>query len=406
MEIQKRYTLSSAAIFVLFIVSMNHWIGWCDRAKYIYAIAGLFLWYAYKKERVKLLMSIAKLGPCIVAYLGYMIYEIGWRGEFLSSAPYTNFFIFLFPLIMVICIKPDDKKIILNNITAWFGVLMKIALVFYLISLFIQLPNLGIIEFSKIHRSTYSPCYNYFFLTIPTENLFEADHSFLRFQGPFIESGHLGMMCAFLLFANKFDFSNNSNIIILVTLLFTLSLAGYMLAVIGYTLVLYNNNKIKTGTIIVSLLIILLFYLFGIYYNGGDNFINESILSRLQYDEDKGFSGNHRTGVYVLTMFSNMFDNLKTALFGYDALTLKMMEDEFGTGFVWFSVHHGIIGVIAVLWFYFMVVNRAYDKQYAWLFLLFVFAVFFQRNYPFWFSWMICFDYGIQINDCSKRITN
>ena len=137
MEIQKRYTLSSAAIFILFIVSMNHWIGWCDRAKYIYAIAALFLWYAYNREKVSLSLSSKKLVPCIAAFLGYMIYELGWRGEFASSGPYTNFFIFLFPLILVICIKPATKKIILNNITLGVGELMKIALIFYFISLFI-----------------------------------------------------------------------------------------------------------------------------------------------------------------------------------------------------------------------------------------------------------------------------
>lgn len=402
MEKQKRYKLSSAAIFILFIVSMNHWIGWCDRSKFIYAITGLFLWYAYNKEKIKTYFSIKNIGPCIIAFIGYLIFDIGWNGNTMALA--TNCFYYLIPLLLLISIKPCDKAVILSNITNWFAVLMQIALVIYFLSLFIRLPNLGVIEFSKINTFTYSPCYNYFFLTIPTENINMAAHSFLRFQGPFIEPGHLGMMCAFLLFANKFDFANKSNIIILVSLLVTFSLAGYMLAIIGYFLILHNENKVRLSTIIILMVFLLVIYLFGRFYNGGDNLINESIISRLQYDEDRGFTGNNRTGIYVISMFTSMFTNLRTALLGYDASTLKLLEGEVGTGLVWFSVHNGILGVLFVLWFYFIDVNRAIDKKYARLFLFFLFVVFYQRNYPFWFSWVICFDYGIQINDYSKCI--
>ena len=340
--------------------------------------------------------------PCIICFAGYLIYEIGWQGDLLSSAPYTNLLIYFFPLVFVICIMPSDKEVILKNITHMFAVLMLISLIVYAASLLTELPSFGVLEFSKTNTEVYSPCKNYLFLTIPVENLHANHHSFLRFQGPFIEPGHVGMMCAFLLFSNKFDFKNRDNIIITIVLLFTFSLAGYMLALIGYILVLYSSNRINIKTIITLSIVVLGIFIFGNVYNNGDNFISESILKRLQYDEERGFSGNNRSGIAVLYYFANLFDNIKTALFGFDAVVLKQLEGEAGTGLVWFLVHHGIMGFLFVLWFYFIVVNRSLDKKYAFMYLLFLFAVFFQRNYPFWFSWIICFDYGIQINDYTK----
>lgn len=402
-ESQRKYLLSSFSIFILFIVSMNHWIGWSDRGKYIYAITGLLLWFAFQQEKVKTRFSLRYIWPCVVLYFIYLYYDIGWAGDPTSSALYTNVLIFLIPLLLLICVEPLCKKVILVNITKMYAVLMLAALVVYFISLFVDLPSLGIIEFSKTIKDSYAPCENYFFLTVPVENLSAAHHSFLRFQGPFIEPGHVGMICAFLLFSNKFDFTPKSNIVILISLLVTFSLAGYMLALIGYMLILFSQKRLGGKSIFVMAGLLLILITFGVTYNGGDNFINESILSRLQADEDRGFSGNNRTGLYVMYMFSNMFDNIQTALYGYDAITLKQLEDEVGVGLVWFLVHHGIIGLMVVLFFYFVEVRRAYDKRYAYMYLLFLLAVFFQRNYPFWFSWLICFDYGIQVNDYEKK---
>lgn len=397
MDLQKRYSLSSIAIFILFIVSMNHWIGWCDRSKYIFAITGLFLWWAYRRDGIKTCFTLRNIWPCIVAFGGYLVIDIGWTGNPFSFI--TNCFYYLFPLLLIICIKPSDKMIIMSNVTKWFSLSMVFALIVYFINIFYELPYLNVIEFSKVHY-VYAPCKNYFFLVIPT-HVIDTSQSFIRFQGPFVEPGHLGMMCAFLLFANKFDFSNRHNIVILFSLFVTFSLAGYVLALIGYILILYSNNKIRLRTILAFSAIILLFVVFGTIYNNGDNVINETITSRLEYDEEKGFSGNNRSSVFVMDYFVNMFDDLQTTLFGYDSTTLSLLEDEAGTGLVWFSVHYGIIGILFVLLFYLVMMSRAINKKYAHMFMLFLFAAFFQRNYPFWLSWIICFDYGVKINDYS-----
>lgn len=64
----------------------------------------------------------------------------------------------------------------------------------------------------------------------------------------------------------------------------------------------------------------------GISYNGGRNVLNEKILSRLQYDEDKGISGNNRTS-HLADAYFEQYTNNGQILFGVGNQTIrKSME--------------------------------------------------------------------------------
>ena len=116
----------------------------------------------------------------------------------------------------------------------------------------------------------------------------------IRFCSVFLEPGYLGTMLSFLLYVGRFNFEKKYNIVFLVALILTLSLAGFVIAALGWTLV-----KIQEGKSVKRLLQIVcvlgFIYYFGINYNGGNNIFNNQILSRLQYDKENGISGNNRT---------------------------------------------------------------------------------------------------------------
>lgn len=219
----------------------------------------------------------------------------------------------------------------------------------------------------------------------------------IRFNGPFIEAGHLGMMSAFLLFADGYDFKKKETWILLFALLLSMSLAGVMLAFFGFTFTKYEQRKIRFGFIVVFGLGILLFYLFGTFYNGGENLINEWILSRLEYDEEKGFSGNNRVFGEVELYYAAMFKDTQTMLLGYDHDIIEYLtwNHSRGTGYVMCMVVHGIIGTIAGVLFYFYYYFSSKNKRTAIVFLLFILLLYWQRTYPFWFCWIICYVYGI-----------
>jgi hypothetical protein len=135
----------------------------------------------------------------------------------------------------------------------------------------------------------------------------------------------------------------------------------------------------------------------GILYNNGDNFFNKLILSRLEYDEEKGFSGNNRVFGMIEMYYVAMFNDIHTLLFGYDTETIEYLiwNNSRGTGYIMCMVSHGLIGTIAGILFYIAYSFNAKIKKSALMFLIFVFMLYWQRTYPFWFSWIICFVFGI-----------
>ena len=217
------------------------------------------------------------------------------------------------------------------------------SIIAWLLFLSAGLPSIGQIWYTT-RESLHAPWYllrnNHVFLI--TYVLRETD----RFNGYFIEPGHLGMMGAFLLYADGFDFKKKTSWVILVLL--TLSLSGYVLLFVGFLFAKYERKEISLKFVLFIGILILAVYLFGTFYNEGDNALNERILSRLEYDEERGIEGNNRAHGEIPLYFAKMFSDWHLILFGYDkGLILDLAEEgSRGTGMQYFMVCHGLIGVI------------------------------------------------------------
>lgn len=115
-----------------------------------------------------------------------------------------------------------------------------------------------------------------------------------RFAGPFLEPGHLGTMCVFILYCRGMNLKKISNLILLVSILLSLSLAAYGL-LIGAAIIHLFIERRYIWLIIISTS----FLCIGIgatLMNAGDNPINQAIVSRLEVDEKSGeIAGNNRT---------------------------------------------------------------------------------------------------------------
>lgn len=373
-------------IFIFFLNSMKWWLGWEGRDKWINAATVIMLFASlYNYYYIKFDFSKRNLLAVTILTISYLIFFPGDIKILIYFAVYG----------VIICLNVKYQRQCLHYIFKWFAWLMIPSIVAYILVQLNVMPSFGTLHIMDDVVNTYYPSEyttrsNYIFYCYST-------YYGIRFNGMFVEAGHLGMMVAFLLFADGYLFKKWETWIMIITILLTMSLAGIILVFFGYIFMKYEQKAIKFSFIITIGLIMLFVYLFGIFYNGGNNFVNEWVLSRLEYDEEKGFSGNNRFSGQIELYFASMFNNTQTMLFGYekDLIDYLAWHKSRGNGFVMCMVKHGIVGTVAGILFYVFYTISYHKKKTALVFLLFVILMYWQRTYPFWFSWILCFVFGI-----------
>ena len=383
----------SVVINVLFLVSMNHWIGWNYRQLFS-VVGGLLLILMFRHSNISLDFSKRNIISVIFLFGGYLYSMFGFRG-IMSPVFITQIFSFGIPITTMICLSNSDKLILFDYITRWFAYLMIPAIVLYFITLNTTPPSFGVTHWvnEELAETGYGECYNYLFYLKPV--FFEGDE-LIRFRGPFLEPGHLGMVCAFILFANHHDYSNKSNLVILASLVLSFSLAGYMLGLIGFLFSYYYQGKIKLKNFIMLVGLLCGFVAVGQNYNDGNNPVNELILSRLKSDEEKGISGNNRNSDYTDYLFASMWSDLDLVLNGYSKDFIEYGQDDSstrvsGTGVVKFFVLHGLLGLFGAFIFYIYYALNSTNRKFAYLAIAFFILLFLQRCYFAWYSWIICY---------------
>jgi len=378
-------------VFLLFLVSMQLWIGWGHKAVLMSICGILTIICGYSCNMYK--FSKKYVIAVLILYVSYLFVSTGIK----SRTIFSQIPSFLIPIICVLCVRDAYKKQILMLITKWYAIILIPSAIIYFINNIVHLPSLGIIYHDNLNYGGFENYLFYVHRMIGGGN---------RFNGPFLEPGHLGMISAFVLMANNFKLKNTYNLIILASVILSLSLAGYMLALIGYILCAYNEGKKHAGKLIIFAAFVVAFVLVAQNYNGGDNIINEKILSRFESDEERGIAGNNRASLNVMILFENALNDNNLLLYGYDREYQRQNEELFtsSNGLVFFIVRHGIVGVLIVFLFYAYLAIKAKNRKYALSFLLFVILCFLQRTYFYWIPWILCFDYAIVDNGFLKKI--
>lgn len=386
--IPTRKYIIAFCFFVIFIVSMRFWVGAAERAGYVLSAINSVLLLLLLLQKITIKYNRINIIPLLCLISGYF---------FTRSVIGVNSINYVISAYFILTLDESDRIIVFRLITKYFSILMLFSIVTFIIIKITNIPSLGLINYLSIDSDTsyfYSFHKNYIFCTIPLNES-------IRFNGPFHEPGHLGMMSAFLIFANDYSFRKKKELwLLLVSLLMTLSLAGYVLFIVGYLLLLIEKKKMKVGSFLsvcVFLGVCGLIYYIGLSYNEGNNLFNEYILNRLQYDEEKGIVGNNRAHNLIPIYYEMMWKDFETMLFGYDDKTLKWLIENgsTGTGFVMNMVRVGVVGTLFCFLFYLSYFAISKYKRLSFTFLVFVFLIYWQRSYAFWLSWVICYAYGI-----------
>ena len=377
-----------AVIFIYLLATMRCWIGFGGR-KGIIALAFpviMFLFYSAKLAHFKFRRRY------VIFSLIVALFSIINLKQSLNIVGFVYQIVPAVGVLFILSIIDSEKEYVFAKIVKWFGVLMMISIPLYLLNLISPLPSFGTIVADYGSEELIAGDYaNYFFYIRPIEVLGES--SFPRFNGPFIEPGDLGCVSAFLLMGARFDFRRYKNLwVILAALFLSFSLAGYILALFGFLAKsIYEYGKGKS-ILFISFFAILGIYLFGTFYNDGNNC--------LQADEDVGFSGNNRTSLIKVEYFLMMFNNPHTLLFGYDNNTIEVLfENSLGAGFINQVIIVGLVGILGMLLPYLYFTLTSSSRRYAVLFFIFLLLYFFQRTDTLWIAIVMSYVYGIVIKE-------
>lgn len=303
-------------------------------------------------------------------------------------------FFYYLPAIILFILPTRMKEETLGFVTKWFGIIMSISLSIFFLTKITTLPALG--TFQLTDNTFYPPYKNYLFF-IQSSNI--LDSIIYRFNGPFLEPGHLSVVSSILLFANRYNFKGNKWLYIsLACVIFSLSLAGYIITLLGYMMLTLRNFKV----VIYSAVALLASYIFVTeIWNGGNNVANELIVARLAYDAEKGIVGNNRTTESTDAYFESKWESggLWTGVGSIDKDTSIV-----GAGYKIYFLRFGIISAILVLCFYWNLVPKHYDKRFVYSFVIILILTFIQRAYPWWYSWLLCFTLGCGISKVYYKI--
>lgn len=222
-----------------------------------------------------------------------------------------------------------------------------------------------------------------------------------RFRSIFLEPGYLGTLSAFILYLNNYDFKKWQNCFILIGLLLSFSLAGYIAFAIGYLFHLRIENKSIRGPIVFIILLIGVMNIAPLI-NNGNNYVNELIVQRLQFDEELGIVGNDRFHGDTDYLFEQAFTN-GTFMFGLPN-NIFDNSDITGAGYKIYILRYGLFSFVCAILFYIVLASSASNRKecmYASILLVFIFL---QSATPEMYRWLIpfclfCRSDGLTYND-------
>ncbi len=349
----------------------------------------LMLPYAvtYRKslERVSMFKGI-----CILLLCAIFFYERGMLAD-LTSRAIICMLITMFGGAMLIMAPLEHKKVVLRVLTISVEAILLIALIGWIPFLLgVDLPHFrDTSDVYYMHQVYY--IFNTFSINSPDD--------VRRFAGPFLEPGHLGTMCVYLLYINGCNLKKFGNIILFVSTIMSLSLAAYGMLIGAVILILIEKRK-YWAVGIVSTIVLAIGSTAAAFLNG-DNVLNKAIVSRLEMTESGDIAGNNRYTTFFEDTYSKYLNTDKIWLgVGKGAYTSKnkssgnlMMGN---AGYKRYFYLRGIVGTSLLLIFMALYYSRYHSLKSFGFLLIYVISNLI-RDYPAKEIWMYLFLIAIPI---------
>lgn len=294
------------------------------------------------------------------------------HGTWLLSAYAAQFFMVLIPA-QLIFLKRRYQVELFNTLSKWYAVLLAASCVWWILWLLgAPLPHSTTGKLIWENGSYGYAIENYYLFRNTIDlNPYLSPIDIYRFNGFFLEPGHIGTITCVFLFANKYDFTRKINIIFLVIIIVSLSAAAYLLAVVGYCLYRYSRDGLR---VVMPILAIIGAIVLAAQYNGGDNIINNMVFAKFTR-ENGAIDGRFSAETLNLWNQYLMSDQLIQGM--------GVVEIHQSAGFKVYLIMFGLLGASLVLMAYWSIVKVNDSRLGRFMFVLLVFS-FIQRVYCFW----------------------
>ncbi|MBD5435109.1 MAG: hypothetical protein HDR36_01100 [Treponema sp.] len=330
--------------------------------------------YGYRKIDRK---NIYCIGSFLLLYVYVYVVWAGGIVGLISQIP-----LYLFPTLVMLLCSQGERIYFLSLLTAIVSFLLFISLCFYFLYLFGFYTT-----YTKIQHPTaeaYDFFYNYKFFIMCNDT---RSVIFSRFQGVFTEPGQIGMICALLLYANRYHVRQRKVFVLLISIVFTLSLAAYILLVCGWIMYLYFNSKNRIKAVL-SVCIVGGVLVGGtlIYYSLYPNTIySKWVIARLMPDKKRGIAGNNRNSSEFKRVYSNFLSSGGLVVFTGKG-TIEMKKYSAGnSSYKVYVFEYGFLGLFMLFLFYVSILYFFKSRLLIGMLLLY-FLSFLQRPYALWTS--------------------
>ena len=360
--------ISLYLVSFIMLCSMKPWFVW-DNPAILYILIVFFI-----LTRLPFARRINKK-HCVLLILCFILYTVVDVPHINDAKRFVEYIFrhFICTSLVVLLLSEEKASLVKIFINFYAGVLLFSTIIYVLVILGMPIYSYQV----SINDPYYSWGFsNSLFLILPITSF-----PFPRFQSIFLEPGHLGMISSLMLYMIRYNMRSWQGIIIFLSSLLSMSLAAYMLLFLG--MVIYKlsfGNLLRTITFLLMILMTCT-----MAYNFFPNsYFSQAILLRLEYDEDKGFKGNNRISEDFEYYYNHKFYKTEHVLLGIGGDNISTISGEGGnSSYKVFIVQYGILGLVVLSVFFFVIVWYSKSSFVRGLLLLYV-ASFWQRPYALW----------------------
>ncbi len=378
-EIFSRISIWVAVIIA--ICSVQPWPVWNNNpAMYLSVLLFLF--------RLPLLIGHTHLSKRLpVAIVILVVYGLLYcqPGRILPYTSFVSFFTKIVPLLLVVLFDPDEQKLFLRYFITTFAVIICVSFPFYLCHIF---------GFNLL-PSTYLRHPNPFYTVFDNYKLFVIMSDlgvFTRFSSIYAEPGHLGMISALLMYVTGYNVKHWRTDALGIAVIASFSLAGYVLMVLGFFLHMIATSRNMTLIVarFAGLLVVMVAGYLYIENQASNSHLAQAIVNRLEFDKDKGISGNNRNTDKFESMYKQFLKSDDVWLGENGDRVGKLLYGTENSSYKIAIIQNGYV-CLALLFLFALAMVMAYPSRLGWGMLLLIVISFWQRPYFLWGSQ--CFTY-------------
>lgn len=375
-----KYCLIFSYLLLAVLYSMNAWMFWHLPELLIPSVffAGFFLIVITTRNAFSFQSNVIVVFAMLALALGINANMNGYI-----------FALFKFmPFVLFVSLKDSVQISIYNNLRNAFCLLLVLSLigwVFYLAGRDLIPGVLDVYGWSERRNDFQYIFENHFIYVV---NLRMENYIINRFSAIYMEPGYFGCLLCVLLYIERFDFSKWTTKTMLVSLVLTFSLAGYLVFAFSFASTKISDSQNRFFKLILMVCVFFLFYEFFASYNGGDNPVNQLIFSRLEYDAERGIAGNNRVEEYFDNWFNTSFIFSPDVFFGNHENYLRLFEGSVNVGWKYYVANMGLLGLFTYILYLWKVIKE-FKVDYFTICLLFIYLLIFSRghltNFLFYF---------------------